>query len=77
MLMLNLWWARRCPILSLGMGKNIAAARRRTLIKSVITSQAIFHITLLYLPTGTLLAINKIKKGFLLGDNRQSPPRKM
>jgi hypothetical protein len=45
-------------------GKNIAAAGRCTLIKSVITSQAIFHITPLYLPPGTLLTINKIERAF-------------
>jgi hypothetical protein len=44
--------------------KNIAAAGRCTLVKSVITSQAIFHITLLSLPPGTLLAFNKIERAF-------------
>jgi hypothetical protein len=44
--------------------KNIAAAGRCTLINSFITSQAIFHITPLYLPPGTLLAFNKIERPF-------------
>jgi hypothetical protein len=48
--------------LSLGTGK--AATGRCTLINSVITSQAIFHITPLYLPPGTLLAFNKIERPF-------------
>jgi hypothetical protein len=45
-------------------GKNIATAGRCTLVKSVITSQAIFHIMQLTLPLGTLLAFNKIERAF-------------
>jgi hypothetical protein len=44
--------------------KNIATVGRCTLINSIITSQAIFHITPLYLPPGTLLAFNKIERPF-------------
>jgi hypothetical protein len=45
-------------------GKNIAAAGRCTLIKSVITFQAIFHITPPALPPGTLQALDKIERAF-------------
>jgi hypothetical protein len=45
-------------------GKNIMVAGRCTLIKSVITSQAIFHIMPLALPPGTLQAFDKIERAF-------------
>jgi hypothetical protein len=41
-------------------GNNIAAADRGTLVKSVRTSQYIFHITSLGFPLNTLQTINKL-----------------
>jgi hypothetical protein len=45
-------------------GKNITAAGRGTLVKSVITSRAIFHITLLGVPHRALQTINKPERSF-------------
>jgi hypothetical protein len=45
-------------------GKTIAAAGRGTLVKSVLTSQAIFHITSLVVPPGVLQTINKLQRSF-------------
>jgi hypothetical protein len=45
-------------------GKFIPMAGRGTLIKSVITSQAIHHITPLAIPPGALQTINKLQRSF-------------
>jgi hypothetical protein len=46
-------------------GKNINAARRDDLVKSFLTSQAIFHVTPLKIPPGCITSINKIERDFL------------
>ena len=46
-------------------GKNIATAGRGTLVKSVITSQAIYHLTPLVIPSSILLSVNKLERAFL------------
>jgi hypothetical protein len=40
-------------------------AGRSALIKSVITSQAIYHLTPLSIPVETISFINKIERAFL------------
>jgi hypothetical protein len=49
-------------------GKYIAMAGRASLIKSVIASQAIYYLTPLALPPGTLKFINKLERAFLWSD---------
>jgi hypothetical protein len=46
-------------------GKLITTAGRTALVKSVITSQAIYHLTPLCIPPGTIKFINKIQRAFL------------
>jgi hypothetical protein len=46
-------------------GKFITMAVRTSLVKSVIASQAIFHLTSLQVTPGTLKFINKIERAFL------------
>jgi hypothetical protein len=46
-------------------GNLITAAWRSALVKSVITSQAIYHLTPLAMPPATLASINKIERAFL------------
>jgi hypothetical protein len=43
-------------------GKNIDATGRRALVKSVLTSQALFNLTPLVLPPGCLASMNKIER---------------
>ena len=45
-------------------GKYIATAGRGTLVKSVITTRAIHHITPLTIPPSLFHAINKLKRAF-------------
>jgi hypothetical protein len=49
-------------------GKYIAMADQASLIKSVIASQAIYYLTPLDLPPGTLKFINKLERVFLWSD---------
>ena len=46
-------------------GQSITTIGRTTLVRSVITSQAVFSITSLIVPQGTLHNINKIERAFL------------
>ena len=46
-------------------GGNITTKGRCVLVKSVLTSQVIFHATSLTIPPGTLASINKIERAFL------------
>ena len=46
-------------------GENITTIRRGTLLKSVLTSQVIYHIIALRPPTSTLLNIAKLERAFL------------
>ena len=46
-------------------GKHLTAAGRCTWVKSVSTSQAIYHITPVAVPAGTLKGIEKIQRAFL------------
>jgi hypothetical protein len=52
-------------------GKNMIAAGRGALIKSVITAQAIFHLTPLNIPPGCFTSMNKIERAFLLAGTRE------
>jgi hypothetical protein len=52
-------------------GKNINAAGRGALVKSVLTSQAIFHLTPLRIPPGCLASINKIECAFLWAGTKE------
>ena len=46
-------------------GQNITPIGRTTLVKSVISSQAVFLITHLIMPSSTLDNLNKIERAFL------------
>ncbi|KAK1603765.1 hypothetical protein QYE76_027438 [Lolium multiflorum] len=46
-------------------GKYITTAGRAALVKSVIASQAIYYLTPLSIPAGTIAFINKIERAFL------------
>jgi hypothetical protein len=46
-------------------GKMINMAGRVALVKSVLASQAIYHITPLAIPLGTLKFINKLERAFV------------
>jgi hypothetical protein len=46
-------------------GKLVTTAGRAALVKSVIASQAMYHLTPLALPLGTIKFINKIERAFL------------
>ena len=52
-------------------GKNINVVGRRTLVKSVITLQAIYHLTPLVVPVGCIASMNKIEHAFLLTGTRE------
>lgn len=55
------------------LGKHITMAGRYALIKSVLTSQVIYHLTSSFLPRGTINAIIKLLRGFLwVGTNKMS-----
>jgi hypothetical protein len=43
-------------------GKNINVARHGALVKSMLTSQAIFHLTPLNILPGCLASMNKIER---------------
>jgi hypothetical protein len=47
--------------LPLGQGKYITTAERADLVKSVITSQAIYPLTVLPVPKGILKAMTKLE----------------
>jgi hypothetical protein len=51
--------------LPLGQGKYITTAGRVELIKSVITSQAIYPLTVLPVPKGILKAMTKLERAFV------------
>lgn len=52
-------------------GENITAIGRGALVKSVLTSQVIYHIIALRPPSGTLLNITKLERAFLwAGSNK-------
>lgn len=46
-------------------GKFITTAGRTSLVKSVVASQAIYHLTPLMVPPGTLNYIKKVERAFL------------
>jgi hypothetical protein len=46
-------------------GKLINMAGRVSLVKSVLASQAIYHLTPLSIPPGTMKFINKLERGFV------------
>jgi hypothetical protein len=46
-------------------GKNISVSGRGALVKSVLTSQAIFYLTPLKIPPGCITSMNKIERAFL------------
>lgn len=46
-------------------GKFITAAGRATLVKSVISAQATYHLTSLALPQGVMASIDKVRRAFL------------
>jgi hypothetical protein len=46
-------------------GKFIAVVGRVSLVKSVIDSKEIYHLTPLYIPPGTLKYLNKFEKAFI------------
>jgi hypothetical protein len=46
-------------------GKLINMAIRVSLVKSVLASQAIYHLTPLFIPPGTLKFINKLERAFV------------
>jgi hypothetical protein len=46
-------------------GKFVTVAGRTALVKSVLSSQAIYHVTPLSIPPGTLKFINKLERAFL------------
>ena len=46
-------------------GKNITTIGRTTLVKSVITSQAVYPATPLVIPPTILLKVNKLQRAFL------------
>ena len=46
-------------------GQNITTIGRTTLVRSVITSQAVFSITPLIVPQSSLHSLNKIERAFL------------
>jgi hypothetical protein len=52
-------------------GKCINIAGRGALVKSVLTSQTIFHISPLNIPTGCLLSLNKIERAFFWAGTRE------
>ena len=52
-------------------GKNATVAGRGTLVKSVLTSQAIFHLTPLPIPPGCLQSMNKIERAFLWAGTKE------
>jgi mannosylglycoprotein endo-beta-mannosidase len=52
-------------------GKNINAAGRGALVKSVLTSQAIFHLTPLRISPGCLASMNKIERAFLWAGTKE------
>jgi hypothetical protein len=52
-------------------GKNINAAERGALVKSVLTSQAIFHLTPLKIPPGCITSMNKIERAFLWAGTKE------
>jgi hypothetical protein len=52
-------------------GKCINIAGRGSLVKSVLTSQTIFHITPLNIPPGCLLSLNKIERAFFWAGTRE------
>jgi hypothetical protein len=51
--------------LPLGQGKYITTAGRVELVKSVITSQAIYPLTVLPMPKGILKAMMKLEHAFV------------
>jgi hypothetical protein len=51
--------------LSLGQGKYVTTARRVQLVKSVITSQDIYPLTVLPLPKGILKAMTELERAFV------------
>ena len=56
-------------------GQNITPIGRTTLVKSVISSQAVFSITPLIVPPSTLDNLNKIERAFLwLGAEKTMEP---
>jgi hypothetical protein len=46
-------------------GKLVNMAERVSLVKSVLASQAIYHVTPLTIPLGTLKHINKLEQAFV------------
>jgi hypothetical protein len=52
-------------------GNNINVAGRGALVKSVLTSQAIFHLTPLKLPPGCLVSMNKIERAFFWAGTKE------
>lgn len=50
-------------------GQNITSIGRTTLVKSVLSSQAVFFITSLTVPAGTLRNVNKLERAFLWAGN--------
>jgi hypothetical protein len=52
-------------------GKNINVAGRGALVKSVLTSQAIFHLTPLNLPPGCIVSMNKIERAFFWAGTKE------
>jgi hypothetical protein len=52
-------------------GKNINTAGRGALIKSVLTSQAIFHLTPLRIPPCCVASMNKIERAFLWAGTKE------
>jgi hypothetical protein len=54
-----------------GDGKNINVVGRGALVKSVLTSQAIFHLTPLNISSGCLASMNKIEHAFFWVSTRE------
>jgi hypothetical protein len=52
-------------------GKNITATGRGMLVKSELSSQAIFHLTPLIIPPGCFHAMKKIERAFLWAGTRE------
>ena len=52
-------------------GKNVNIAGRGALVKHVLTSQAIFHLTPFNIPPGCLATINKIEHAYLWAGTRE------
>jgi hypothetical protein len=46
-------------------GKLVTMAGRTTLVKSVLASQSIYHLTSLDVPSGSMLNMKKIERAFL------------